>query len=77
MPYALPMAEPTSELERAIRGPVPPALAALDAADRQALAAAVEAALEQQRHALAAAVDSGLGFVPRVLRGTVKRVVFR
>jgi hypothetical protein len=40
------------------------------------LADAIAAARKRQRAALAQASESGLAFVPRVLRGPVKKVLF-
>jgi hypothetical protein len=73
--------------ELAVTGPVealraelgadpPPAVAALAPAHLEALTAALAAARAHQAAALADAMDSGLGFVPRLLRGAVKKVLF-
>ncbi|MGO4256016.1 hypothetical protein [Marmoricola sp. RAF53] len=57
-------------------GPLPPGLAGLDEADAAHLADAVEAARARQSAALRDATDGGLEFVPKLLRGPVKKVLF-
>lgn len=54
----------------------PPAIAALAEAELRVLTDALKAAREHQDAALAAALEDGLGFVPRLLRGSVKKVLF-
>lgn len=55
---------------------LPPGLAALTGEQRQLLADAIEAARVRQAEALAEATENGLRFVPKVMRGTIKKVVF-
>jgi hypothetical protein len=63
-------------LERELGQPLPPGLAALPDAHHAQLAEAIDAARGRQREALAAATESGLAFIPRLLRGPVKKVLF-
>jgi hypothetical protein len=56
-------------------GASPPAgLAALDAAERDDLAAAVRDARRRQAVALTEALDGALNLIPRLLRGPVRRI---
>lgn len=70
------MADPRDQLEREYGGPLPPGLAALAPEHQQALAEAIDAARTRQAHALAKATDHGLDFIPKLLRGPVKKVLF-
>jgi hypothetical protein len=70
------MSDPLAGLTRELGASPPAAIAALDPADLEALREALTAAREAQRVALEAATDSGLGIVPRLLRGTVKKALF-
>ncbi len=63
-------------LERALRADAPPSFATLDAHEVVALAQAFDAAIERQSTELESASERALQHVPRVLRGTVKKVVF-
>lgn len=56
--------------------PPPVELASLDPDQIERLTALLAASRKQQRRALAEALDQGLGFVPRVARGAVKRALF-
>jgi len=56
--------------------PLPPGLAGLEEADATHLADAVEAARSRQSAALRTATEGGLDFVPKLLRGPVKKVLF-
>lgn len=55
----------------------PPSVAALPAETQAALADALATARREQVRALVAATDAGLGFLPRLLRGPVQRVLLR
>lgn len=55
---------------------LPPGLAALDEAHAAHLADAIDTARRRQREALAEAMEAGLHFVPRLLRGPVKKSLF-
>ena len=70
------MSEPLDELARELGAIPPEPFARLDAAELGRLAELLHAAREQQSRALRAAMDDGLGFVPRVARGAVKRALF-
>ncbi len=70
------MSESGDALAELLGGSLPPHLAALDDHDLARLVDAIVAAQHHQREALATAIDDGLAIVPRVLRGTVKRVLF-
>jgi hypothetical protein len=70
------MASAHDDLERELRAAPPPSIAALDEAELARLTAALRAAREQQTAALVAATDHGLSFIPKLLRSTVKKVLF-
>jgi hypothetical protein len=63
-------------LERVLRATAPPTFATLSGDEATMLAGALQAALARQSSELEAASERALQHVPRVLRGTVKRVVF-
>jgi hypothetical protein len=69
------MGEP-DRLTREYGGALPPGLAALDATDRDRIADAIDAARTRQARALAKATEGGLDFIPKLLRGPVKKVLF-
>ncbi len=56
--------------------PLPPGLAALTSEQRQLIADAIEATRVRQAEALAEATENGLSFVPKLMRGAVKKVLF-
>ena len=64
------------QLAAALRADPPAAFRGLDAAQQHQLADALTAAQERQASALDAAAERGLGFVPRLLRGPIKRLLF-
>lgn len=70
------MATARDRLEEEYGDPLPPGLSALSEEHHARLADAIEAARIRQAKALAKATDSGLDFIPRLLRGPVKRVLF-
>ncbi|MBO9523058.1 MAG: hypothetical protein J7518_16115 [Nocardioidaceae bacterium] len=74
------MPEPSTEararLETLYGGSLPPALGALTEEQHARLADAVDAARARQKQALREATDSGLDFVPKLLRGPVRKVLF-
>lgn len=55
---------------------LPPGLAGLTDDQRQFVAAAIDAARVRQARALADATENGLDFIPRLLRGPVRKVLF-
>jgi hypothetical protein len=63
-------------LRQELRADPPLAFSALADADADRLAAMLRDAREQQHRALAQAIDDGLGFVPRLLRGAVRKASF-
>jgi hypothetical protein len=70
------MTEPRNALEQEFGGPLSPGLAALRDSDLAALAKAIVSARTRQERALTEATEQGLNVVPRVLRGTVRKVLF-
>lgn len=70
------MPEPRAVLADLVGGSLPPGLASLGDDDLAVLADAIAAAESHQAEALAKAVDHGLSFIPRVLRGTVRKALF-
>ncbi|KAA1421595.1 hypothetical protein F0U44_04760 [Nocardioides humilatus] len=71
------MSESADTLAQEYGGPLPPGLAALTTEQRQLLADAIAAARVRQAEALEAATENGLGFVPKLLRPAIKKVLFR
>jgi hypothetical protein len=63
-------------LEAELGGQPPDGLGALKAADRRAFAGILRDAKEHQSRELEAAVEESLGVVPRLLRGTIRRILF-
>lgn len=55
---------------------LPPGLAALTAEQQDKLVVAIEEARVRQARALVKATDHGLDFIPKLLRGSVKKVLF-
>jgi alkylhydroperoxidase family enzyme len=54
-----------------------PGLDRLAPSERAALTAAVEAVRHQQRHVLQQSIDAAMEHVPRVLRGALRKVLFK
>jgi hypothetical protein len=69
------MSDPVGDLQQEVRAMPPPAIAALDPRELEVLRAAVAKARASQNEALEKAIDDGLGFLPRMLRGVVKRAL--
>jgi len=63
-------------LRRELGGTPPPSFATLDAEQLQSLTDKLATASEHQRQALNDAIDHGLDFVPRLLRGSIKKALF-
>ncbi|MDQ6774906.1 MAG: hypothetical protein M3071_01515 [Actinomycetota bacterium] len=63
-------------LEAELGGQPPEGLAALDGAERGAFAGILRDAKERQSRELEAAVEESLGVVPRLLRGTIRKILF-
>lgn len=63
-------------LRAELRAEPSPAVRALEDDDQRRLAELIRAAGERQQLALEAAIDHGLGFIPRLARGAVKKALF-
>lgn len=70
------MSQQLDALTRALGAAPPDEIAALDAAQIQHLAEALVQARERQEELLTQAADEGLRFIPRLVRGPVKKVLF-
>ena len=70
------MTDARARLEQEYGGALPPGLAGLAEQDMATLADAIDAARTRQARALAKATDNGLDFIPKLLRGPVKKVLF-
>lgn len=71
------MAESGAEkLEAALGAPIPESFSKLTDEQLGRLADALDAARQRERRELTEAMENGLGFVPRMLRGPVKKVLF-
>ncbi|HLJ03932.1 MAG TPA: hypothetical protein VKT31_10850 [Solirubrobacteraceae bacterium] len=64
-----------ARLERELRSPAPAGVRAVRAGDLEHLAAAIAEARHRQAAAIGAAAERGLRFVPRLLRGPVRKMV--
>jgi hypothetical protein len=63
-------------LEAELGGRAPDALSTLSKGDRRAFAGVLHDAKARQSHELEAAVEEALGVVPRLLRGTIRKILF-
>jgi hypothetical protein len=63
-------------LEAELGGRAPDALSALSKDDLRAFASVLHDAKARQSQELEAAVEEALGVVPRLLRGTIRKVLF-
>lgn len=70
------MPAPFDELARELGASPPSEFARLGEPELERLVVLLHSAREQQSRALLEAMDNGLGFVPRMLRGAVKRALF-
>ena len=70
------MASAIDTLERELGGPVPEGLEALSAAQLATLAELLAAAKKRQAHELTEGVEDSLNFVPRLMRGPVRKILF-
>lgn len=70
------MASAVDTLERELGGPVPEGLEALSAAQLATLAELLAAAKKRQAHELTEGVEDSLNFVPRLMRGPVRKILF-
>lgn len=62
-------------LQAQLGGEAPAGLASLDPAQMEDLAGAIRDARRRQAVEIAAAGERALGFIPRLLRGPIKKVV--
>ncbi len=62
-------------LEAQLAGSVPPGVAQLDDRELRHLADSVRAARHRQAAELAAAGDQALRYIPRLLRGPIRKIV--
>ena len=67
-------AAPTLEAE--LGGRAPDGLAALDETERTAFAGVLRDAKDRQSQEFEAAIEQSLGVVPRLLRGTIRKILF-
>ena len=65
-----------SALEAELGGRAPDALAALPEPERRAFADTLRDAKARQSRELETAIDQSLGVVPRLLRGTIRKILF-
>jgi hypothetical protein len=63
-------------LEAELGGQPPDGLSGLDGSERRAFAGILRNAKERQSRELDEALEESLGVVPRLLRGTVRKVLF-
>ena len=70
------MASAVDILEDELGAPIPAGLEALSAAELQKLAELLRAAKKRQARALAEGVEDSLEFVPRLMRGPVRKILF-
>ena len=68
-------ADAVGELARELRAPVPSSVAALDSEDVAHLAGLIADARHRQAAEIAAAADRSLSFIPRLLRGPLRKVL--
>jgi hypothetical protein len=63
-------------LEAELGGQPPDGLGALDETERRAFASVLRDAKKRQSRELEEAVEQSLGVVPRLLRGTIRKILF-
>lgn len=68
-------ADPIADLARELRGPVPGEVGSLDGADIEHLAGLIADARHRQAAEIAAAAERGLSYVPRLLRGPLRKAL--
>jgi hypothetical protein len=71
----MPAADPVADLARELRGPVPSEVARLSAGELEHLAGLIADARHRQAAEIAAAAERGLRFVPRLLRGPLRKAL--
>jgi len=70
------MARAVDTLERELGGPVPEGVEALSAAELATLADLLASAKKRQAQELTEGVEDSLNFVPRLMRGPVRKILF-
>ncbi len=70
------MARAVDTLERQLGGSVPAGLEALSVAERATLAGLLAAAKQRQAQELTEGIEDSLDFVPRLVRGPVRKILF-
>jgi len=70
------MATALDTLERELGAPLPDGLEALSAAELATLAELLAVARQRQAQELADGVEDSLNFVPRLMRGSVRKILF-
>jgi hypothetical protein len=71
----MPAADPIADLARELRGPVPSEVASLDGAEIEHLAGLIAEARHRQAAEIGAAAERALSYVPRLLRGPLRRAL--
>lgn len=69
------MGNDAKSLANSVTGALPAGIAGLDENDRAKLADMINTAVRQQAAELGEATEQSLRFVPKLLRGTVRKVV--
>ncbi len=70
------MARAVDTLERELGGPVPEGVETLSAAELATLADLLASAKKRQARELTEGVEDSLNFVPRLMRGPVRKILF-
>lgn len=70
------MTRAVDTLERELGGPVPDGVEALSAAQLATLADLLASAKKRQAQELTEGVEDSLNFVPRLMRGPVRKILF-
>lgn len=71
----MPAADRIADLARELRGPVPSEVASLKGAEIEHLAGLIAEARHRQAAEIAAAAERGLSYVPRLLRGPLRKAL--
>jgi len=71
----MPATDPVADLARELRGPVPSEVASLRGQDLEHLAGLIADARHRQAAEIAAAAERGLSYVPRLLRGPLRKAL--
>jgi len=71
----MPTGDPVAALAQELRGPVPDAVARLEPGELTHLAGLIADARHRQAAEIAAAAERGLSFVPRLLRGPLRKAL--